>query len=90
MDIRSLSEQLQLPYHELSNWINQNYQQNFNAFINSFRVQEVVNGLENQQHQAYTIMGLAEKAGFKSASSFYAAFKKEKGITPSEYLKHTA
>ncbi|MEX0289415.1 MAG: helix-turn-helix domain-containing protein, partial [Flavobacteriaceae bacterium] len=90
LDIRSLSKQLQIPYNELSGWINQNYQQNFNAFINAFRVKEVVIALETQEHQAYTIMGLAQKAGFKSASSFYAAFKKEKGTTPSEYLKRSA
>lgn len=90
LDIRTLSEQLLLPYHELSSYINKYYGQNFNAFINSFRIKEVVNGLESEQHQAYTIMGLAQEAGFKSASAFYAAFKKEKGTTPSVFLKRSA
>ena len=90
LDIRTLSEQLQLPYHQLSAKINQEYRQNFNEFINSFRIQEVVNALQNQQHQSFTIMGLAQKAGFKSASVFYAAFKKEKGTTPTRYLEQIA
>ena len=90
LDIRTLSEQLQLPYHELSARINQEYHQNFNEFINSFRIQEVVNALQNQQHQSFTIMGLAQRAGFKSASVFYAAFKKEKGTTPTRYLEQIA
>lgn len=90
LDIRTLSRQLQLPYHELSSYINQHFGQNFNTFINALRIQEVVSALETQQHQSYTIMGLAQKAGFKSASAFYAAFKKEKGTTPSAYLKQSA
>ena len=87
LDIRTLSNELQLPYHELSAKINNEYSQNFNEFINSFRIQEVVSALQNQQHQSYTIMGLAQKAGFKSASAFYASFKKEKGTTPTEYIE---
>lgn len=90
LDIRTLSEQLQLPYHELSAKINQEYHQNFNEFINSFRIQEVIQALQNQQHQSFTIMGLAQSAGFKSASVFYAAFKKEKGTTPTRYLEQIA
>jgi len=89
LDIRTLSEELQLPYHELSSRINKEYSQNFNEFINSFRIQEVVQALQTQQHQSYTIMGLAQKAGFKSASAFYAAFKKEKGTTPTSYIEHS-
>ena len=89
LDIRTLSEELQLPYHELSARINQKYSQNFNEFINSFRIQEVVYALQTEQHQSYTIMGLAQKAGFKSASAFYAAFKKEKGTTPTRYIEHS-
>lgn len=89
LDIRTLSQQLQIPYHELSGWINHSYGQNFNAFINSFRIREVAIALQKQEHLSYTIMGLAQRAGFKSASSFYAAFKKEKGITPTSFLQAT-
>lgn len=89
LDIRTLSDELQMPYHELSTIINQEYNQNFNEFINSFRIQEVVHALQSQQHQSYTIMGLAQKAGFKSASVFYAAFKKAKGTTPTNYIEHS-
>ncbi|MEK6153838.1 helix-turn-helix domain-containing protein [Flavobacteriaceae bacterium 3-367] len=90
LDIRTLSGHLRLPYHELSTWINRNYDQNFNTFINRFRIEEVSEALKTQQHQSYTIMGLAQQAGFKSASAFYAAFKKEKGTTPIDFLKRLA
>ena len=86
LNIRTLSKELRMPYHELSTRINRVYCQNFNEFINGFRVQEVVTALQAQQHQSFTIMGLAQKAGFKSASAFYAAFKRVKGSTPMQYL----
>ncbi|MEM7381325.1 MAG: helix-turn-helix domain-containing protein, partial [Bacteroidota bacterium] len=90
LNIRKLALQLEMPYTNLSELINRRYQQNFNEFINSFRIQEVVDALESDSHHSYTIMGLAQRAGFRSASAFYAAFKKAKGTTPKLYLEQLA
>ncbi len=87
LNIRTLSQQLDMPYHELSNLINQKYNRNFNEFINSFRISEVEEALRSGQHTSLTIMGIAQKAGFKSSSVFYTAFKKEKGITPVAFIR---
>ena len=87
LDIRKLSEHLNIPYPKLSRLINSKYQKNFNEFINSYRIEEVVKGLMSDHHNSYTIMGLAQEAGFKSGSAFYSAFKKEKGMTPRAYLR---
>lgn len=87
LTIRDLSDYLGLAYPQLSQFINTAYERNFNAFINKFRIEEVTRELTNNKHQAYTIMGLAQKSGFNSASSFYAAFKKETGKTPKAYLR---
>ena len=35
----------------------------------------------------YSIQGISESVGFKSASNFIAAFKKTTGMTPSLYQK---
>ncbi|WP_299530031.1 AraC family transcriptional regulator [Ulvibacterium sp.] len=86
LNIRTLSHQLNMPYHELSHLINQNYNRNFNGFINSLRISEVEEALRSGQHSSLTIMGIAQRAGFKSSSVFYTAFKKEKGITPKAYI----
>ena len=87
LNIRKLSDHLQIPYHQLSVIINSKYNKNFNEFINGFRVRAVVDALLNQEHDSYTILGLAQEAGFKSGSAFYSAFKKEKGTTPRLFLR---
>ena len=87
LNIRKLSDHLQIPYHQLSVIINRKYNKNFNEFINGFRVRAVVDALLNQEHDSYTILGLAQEAGFKSGSAFYSAFKKEKGTTPRLFLR---
>lgn len=87
LDIRKLASLLQLPYHQLSRYINSKHQKNFNEFINGFRIEEVVQALTTEQQNSYTIMGIAQKAGFNSSSAFYAAFRKEVGTTPKLFLQ---
>lgn len=86
LDLRKLAELIEIPYHQLSRLINDQYQMNFNEFINSIRIEEVVESLRSGQDDAYTIMGLAERAGFNSSSAFYTAFRKIKGTTPKSFI----
>lgn len=87
LSIRSLADKLDLPYHKLSKMINSEARTNFNEFINTHRIKKVKEGLDKNLHEKYTILGLSEQAGFKTASTFYKAFKKETGTTPLDYLK---
>lgn len=57
---------------------------------NSFRVQEVKKQLEKERNKVYKIEGIAFEAGFSTPSSFYTAFKKETGLTPTSYQKKFA
>ncbi len=77
---------LEVPLHELSQVINQELNTNFRDFINHYRVEEFKIRINKADMSVYTIMAIAEQCGFKSKSSFYRSFKKELGITPSEYL----
>ncbi|WP_165395212.1 helix-turn-helix domain-containing protein [Flagellimonas allohymeniacidonis] len=86
LNIRRLSRELDIPYHELSTLINSTYHKNFNEFINGFRIKEVEEALKSGEHTSLTIMGIAQKAGFRSSSAFYSAFKKEKGTTPKAFI----
>jgi len=86
LNIRVLSDKINIPYYKLSAFIHSAFNQNFNEFINSIRVKEFINELDQNSHQSLTIKGLANKVGFKSTSAFYKAFKKETGTTPSKYI----
>lgn len=61
---------------------------NFPSFINQIRIAEACRKLRDQKNYGHlTIEAIAQSIGFKSRTSFIAAFKKETGLTPSDYLK---
>ncbi|MDP5158067.1 MAG: helix-turn-helix domain-containing protein [Flaviramulus sp.] len=72
---------------ELSKYINEIHQMNFSEFLNVHRVEKVKQLLASTDVQKFTLVTLAEKAGFNSKSSFNNSFKKITGITPSAYKK---
>lgn len=72
---------------KLSTLLNQNMQTNFYDFINSFRINAFKNGVADGKLVHLSIIGLARQCGFKSKSSFYRAFKKETGMSPSQFIQ---
>lgn len=60
----------------------------FTDFVNQHRVNYVITQLEKGSNQNMSIEGIATEAGFASRSTFYTAFKKITGLTPSEYIKN--
>lgn len=85
--IRELAQRLDIPANELSRVINEQLEQNFFDFINSYRVEEFKNLLADPANRHLTLLSLAHEAGFNSKSSFNAIFKKSTGLTPSEYAR---
>ncbi len=71
----------------ISQVINEFTGENFYHFTNKYRIQEFIKLYQEGQYSNLSIEGLANKVGFKSKSSFYTAFKKEKGNTPKNVLK---
>ncbi|TKG94969.1 AraC family transcriptional regulator [Puteibacter caeruleilacunae] len=69
----------------VSKAINQNANQNFNLFINTYRVEEAKRLLKNGEYEALCIEAIGEMAGFNSKATFYATFKKICGISPSVF-----
>lgn len=60
---------------------------NFHQLLNKYRLREATRLMHDPEYSALTIEGIAEKAGFKSRTSFAALFKKTMGLTPSEYWR---
>ncbi|WP_099544758.1 helix-turn-helix domain-containing protein [Maribacter sp. 4G9] len=42
---------------------------------------------DEPESQKYLIVGLGQEVDFRSKASFYRAFKKETGMTPSQFIK---
>ena len=82
LNLNKLSAKLNISPRELSRMINIESQQNFNDFLNEFRICYFKNLL---QHDELSIEGMAYESGFKSKTSFYRAFKKSTGQTPLQY-----
>ncbi len=57
-------------------------------FINKLKVEEFIKISQNENYGRYGMEGLYEMAGFNSKATFYRNFKKEMGVTPSDYLKN--
>ncbi len=87
LTLSQLSEQINIPAHYLSQVINEKLECTFLDFINRYRVEAAKTKLTNPKLSHYTIMAIAYEAGFNSKSTFYAAFKKFSGMTPSAYRK---
>jgi AraC-like DNA-binding protein len=65
----------------VSQTLNTTIGSNFFDYINSWRVRDAVEQLQNSDE---TILVITYDVGFNSRSSFYKAFKREMGTTPSE------
>jgi AraC-like DNA-binding protein len=71
--------------HVLSRTLNDHFGQNFNDFVNGYRVEEAQRRLREPESRQKTIAAVAHECGFNSLSVFNPAFKRLTGKTPSQY-----
>lgn len=71
----------------LSQILNSRTNRNFSEYINAYRVADVKKMIHNPAFDKYNLLSIGLEAGFNSKTAFYASFKKETGMTPSEYKK---
>ena len=84
-----LAARLSVSTHHLSQVINERLNQSFSDFVNSYRVEEAKRRLSDPAAGHYSLLAIAEDVGFNSKSSFNAAFKRQTGMTPSEFRRGT-
>lgn len=87
LNMTLLAEQLELSNGYVSQILNQKEGKNFFVFINEYRVNDVKAKMSDPAFDHYTILAIAQDAGFKSKSTFNAVFKRMTGRTPSQYKK---
>ena len=84
--IKDLAAETGIPPHHVSALINQEYRMNFSDFINRYRVEYIKERMTQLEWRQLTLEGLALEAGFSNRTTFFRAFVKLTGHTPSEYL----
>lgn len=86
--INILAKKLNTNTSYLSYIINKESNQSFKQYITGLRIEYLIKKLiEENKFRNYTIKSLAEEIGYTNASAFTRAFKKYKGITPSDFIK---
>lgn len=90
LSLENLSKELHKSTSGLSKLMNTYARCNFSDYINMYRVEEAKRLLGDSDFSNYTIVAIGLECGFNSKSTFYAAFKKFTGITPSSYRKQGA
>ena len=86
-DIRlsTLADELKISPNQVSRIINEQFGQNFNEFINSFRIKEAQKLLLEDREK--TILSIAFEVGFNTKATFNTQFVKFVKMTPSEFRK---
>jgi AraC-like DNA-binding protein len=87
LTLQKLAKALAITPHHLSQTINEQLNQNFFDFINTYRIEEAKRMLLDSAKKHYSILAVSEEVGFNSKSAFNTAFKKHVNMTPSEFRK---
>lgn len=85
--INDLSKDTQIPEYLITRYINGKLNTNFSDLINQNRIEESCLLMDSGRFRHLTLEGMADKCGFNNRNSFAIAFKKFKGVTPSQYQK---
>ncbi len=85
--LHDISQALNIPRIRVTNCFNKELQTPFPSYRNKLRVAHSISQLRAGAHLTTSIEGIAERSGFKSKSIFYAAFKEEYDMTPTEWIK---
>jgi AraC-like DNA-binding protein len=83
LKVSDLAREIKVSGHRLSQVLNDNIQKNFTLFVNEYRINEACKMLSESTN--LTIDAVGDEVGFNSRSTFFATFKKIKGLTPSAY-----
>ena len=84
LTLAELAHRLRTNTSLLSHVINTGCGQNFNDFVNRYRVAEAERKLQDPRLAHYSLVGIALESGFNSKSTFNRVFKKLTGRTPGE------
>ena len=88
-DLQAMSNEMNVSRQNLSRVINEKLDKNFYRLVNEYRVNEVINKMNDVSYSHLSLLGLALDCGFNSKASFNRVFKEITGKTPSEFKRKT-
>lgn len=83
--IHEFAKDIGIPVYQISKYITQYAGMGFIDFINQKRIEYCVQKLDAGDWKNITVEAIAGECGFNNRNSFTNAFKKFKGVSPSEY-----
>lgn len=87
LTLHKLAQYIPTTDKKLSALLNQYMHTTFYDCINGYRVSAVKEKINACEFDNFTLLGIAYECGFNSKTSFNRIFKKETGLSPSEYRK---
>ncbi len=87
LTLPELARRINCSINHLSQVINGEFHLSFYEFLNRYRIEYAKDLLTRESHARGSVAEVAERAGFKSNSAFYAAFKRACRHTPSAYRR---
>jgi len=86
--VKDLADQTGIPAHHLSYLINVEFNLHFQDFINLKRIEYLKSKIGDMEFKNLTQEGICWEFGFNSRTTFFRAFIKLTGVSPSEYFRN--
>ena len=83
--LKQLAKSLNVSERQVSLYVKDKHNKGIKEYINHLRIQEFIRLMESGYLNQWSMEGLSFSVGFKSRVTFYNAFKKEKGCSPSAF-----
>ena len=87
LHLEDIARKIGIPNYQLSQVISAGLKTTFFELISQYRINYVKKRLDHPETASETIINIAYEAGFNSKSAFNTAFKRQTGMTPSDYRK---
>jgi AraC-like DNA-binding protein len=87
---QTLADALGVTPHLLSQVLNVHVGKSFYSFVNGYRVEALMAALEDPAERGRGVLELALDAGFNSKSTVNSVFKKQTGMTPTQFRASAA
>jgi AraC-like DNA-binding protein len=87
ISLENLSSKLECSRHHTSQVINAHFQCSFFELVNRYRINEAKDQMALDVYRNLTIIEIAYGVGFNNKVTFNKAFKKDTGLTPSQYIE---